>query len=150
MSLVDVKGVQHVGIPVSDLKRSLEWYEKVLGIVEEFRVDGSGPGVSELLQVENADLTAVFLRVGDMFVELLEHKTPGRPFDRKNNDVGALHLCFRVDDINAAYDALKQAGVSVNSEPVYNDDGPLKGVSIIYFRDPDGIQLEFFSNADHL
>src|SRR5579872_4757084 len=79
MSLVTTKGVQHIGIPVSNLERSLEWYAKVLGIVETFRVDGSGPEVSELLQVEKADLTAVFLRVGDLFIELLEHRNPGRP-----------------------------------------------------------------------
>ncbi len=148
MPLVTVSGVQHVGITVSDLERSLAWYSSVLGVVEEFRAAGSGPVVSELMQVENADVTAVFLRVGGMFVELLQHKTEGRPFDRKNNDIGAMHLCFHVADVDAAYEALRAEGVNVNAPPLYNEEGRLKGVGVLYFRDPDGVQFEFFSNAE--
>jgi catechol 2,3-dioxygenase-like lactoylglutathione lyase family enzyme len=144
-SLVPVAGVHHVGITVSDLDRSLEWYGRILGLMESMRSGGSGPEVSEIMQVPDADVTAVFLRVGDVFVELLQHKPSGRPFDRRNDDTGAVHVCFLVDDVDAAYAALKEEGVSLNAPPLHPTEGALEGWGVIYFRDPDGIQLECFS-----
>jgi catechol 2,3-dioxygenase-like lactoylglutathione lyase family enzyme len=147
-ALAPATGVHHVGLTVSDLDRSIEWYGKVLGLRETMRSGGSGPIVSELMQVPDADVTAVFMKIGDVHVELLHHKTDGRPFDRNNNDIGAMHMCFLVDDVDAAYEALKKEGIELNAPPLYNTAGALEGWGVLYFRDPDGVQLEFFSRPD--
>ncbi len=52
----------------------------------------------------------------------------------------------RGDDIDRAYERLRTSGAHVNSPPHEfsdADEAPdVKGVRFVYFRDPDGIQLE--------
>ena len=60
-------------------------------------------------------------------------------------DVGAAHLCFVVDDLPAAYEQLREAGVdSFVSPPVQVDTGINTGGYGLYLRDPDGILVELF------
>jgi catechol 2,3-dioxygenase-like lactoylglutathione lyase family enzyme len=78
-----------------------------------------------------------------VIVEFLESENPlGRDFDRRNCDVGAIHLCFEVDDIQRVYELLTDRGV-FSIEPTVQSD-PIEGHSCCYFRDPDGIQLELW------
>jgi catechol 2,3-dioxygenase-like lactoylglutathione lyase family enzyme len=73
-------------------------------------------------------------------VELLEYTEPlGDDFSLRNCDVGAVHVAFEVDDVQEAYDALKELDVNFSSEPVFD---PRE--HFVYFRDPDGIQLELY------
>lgn len=140
--------VHHVGLPVTSLERSVPWYVNVLGILDTgIRSGGSGEGHEKALQVKKgSSLTAAFLRVGEhMVLELLEYQdADSRPFELRNSDIGALHVGFQVDDIWQSYEALVEAGVQFNTEPVLLDEaaGPLAGYGFVYFRDPDGIQLE--------
>jgi methylmalonyl-CoA epimerase len=139
--------LHHVGIPVSDLERSAQWYEDVLGVVSaNIAGAGSGEVLSQVLEVPDADLRAAFVKVGDhtMF-ELLQYNSPApEPYTLRNSDVGAIHICFEVDDIQAAHDQLKAKGVHINHPPVPLDGtgGDLDGYWFCYFRDPDGVQLE--------
>ena len=57
-----------------------------------------------------------------------------------------MHMCFEVDDIQAAVARLKEIGVEPEGEPMYfkEEDG-LKagfGTGVVYFQDPDGAHLE--------
>jgi lactoylglutathione lyase len=86
--------------------------------------------------------------VGNTIVELLEYRSPrGRAQDRGNNDVGAMHIAFEVDDIEDAYRKLRAKGVNFNSPPVWIDHGALAGCAFCYFTDPDNVQLELFQVA---
>lgn len=140
--------LHHVGIPVRSIEASLPFYEKVLGLGDTgIRAGGSGEVISEALRVPEADVSVAFLRVGEhVLVELLEYASPGEPYTMRNCDVGAVHVCFEVDDIAAAYEELKEAGVSLHHEPIELDAeaGGLAGYKFLYFRDPDGITLELF------
>lgn len=69
------------------------------------------------------------------------------PQDRHNNDVGAVHVAFEVDDIEDAYRKLRDRGVKFNSSPVWIEHGPLAGCAFCYFSDPDNVQLELFQLA---
>ena len=53
-------GVQHIGIPVSDLERSLEFYQEILGLEFVFVAEGDGPEVSETVGVPDAHLKFAF------------------------------------------------------------------------------------------
>ena len=64
--------------------------------------------------------------------------------DRQNNDVGAVHIAFEVDDIEDAYRKLRDRGVKFNSSLVWIEHGPLAGCAFCYFSDPDNVQLELF------
>jgi catechol 2,3-dioxygenase-like lactoylglutathione lyase family enzyme len=146
---MNISGLQHVGIPVSDMDRSLKFYQEVLGLELLFATEGSGPEVSQAVGVPEAHLKFAFLRAGDAIFELLQYVSPtGKPYDRMNCDVGATHVAFEVPDIEAAYQELTEKGIKFNSAPVHLDEGPLAGCAFAYFPDPDGIQLEIFQTAE--
>ena len=58
---------------------------------------------------------------------------------------GNVHLCFRVEDADAAW-ARAVAAAPGRSTPTARDldGGPNKGAKVAYLRDPDGISLELF------
>lgn len=143
--MIDALAVQHVGVPVSSIERSLEFYRKVFGVTPEFIAEGSGEEVSKALGVDNAVISFAFLRIGPTTLELLEYKNPrGREFDRRNCDVGAIHIAFKVADIDDAYRTLVSEGLTFNAPPIRIGEGPLAGCAFVYFSDPDGVQLELF------
>lgn len=139
------RAAHHVGITVSDLNRSVTWYRNVLGLTPGLRTGGWGAELAEVVQVQDPDLRAVFMHVGNIIVELIGYKKPaGRREVAANNDIGSAHVCFEVDDIEAACTHLREHGVPLNSPPFRIPGGPLEGYHAVYFRDPDGIQLEYF------
>src|SRR5688500_9423988 len=94
--------VHHVGLTVSDLRRSVAWYRDVLGLTPGLRTGGSGAELARLIEVDDPDLRAMFLHVGNVIVELIGYaRPPGRPDVPANNDLGAAHVCFEVDDMAA-------------------------------------------------
>ena len=68
-------------------------------------------------------------------------KSPVR-YERVNSDTGAAHVAFKVDDIDAAYQALLAKQVRFTAAPATVTAGPMKGWRWTYFFDPDGIPLE--------
>lgn len=144
---MDIKltGIQHVGVPVSNLERSMAFYEDVFGVKPEIVDFADHPRVAVAVELANAKIKVAFLWVGNTYLELLEYTNPvGKPYDRRNCDVGATHIAFEVDDIWAAWDELKAKGVEVGPDPWTLEGGELDGCTFAYFKDPDGVQLEFF------
>ena len=138
--------VAHVGITVSDLDRSLAFYRDLLDgeVLVDTRV-ASG-GLAEVVGVPGAELHLVLIQFGNTVLELIEYdKSPGKSQSIGNNDVGAMHVAFSVDDIQAAYADLSARGIEFNAPPytfTQSDSEQIAGVTIAYFRDPDGVQLE--------
>ena len=146
--MVSLQGVQHVGVAVSDLARSLTFYADVLDVHPAFVAEGGGDALSQAVGVPDADLKFAFLKVGDSVLELLEYTQPtGRAYALRNCDVGAVHIAFAVDDIDAMCKTLESRGVKFNAPPLQIDEGPLAGSTFAYFTDPDGVQLELFQVA---
>jgi catechol 2,3-dioxygenase-like lactoylglutathione lyase family enzyme len=143
---IQLSGIQHVGVPVSNLERSMEFYEKVFGVKAEIVAAADHPRVAAAVGIENAVLKVAFLWVGNTYLELLEYTNPiGRPNDRRNCDIGAVHVAFEVDDVWAAWEELRANGVDLGPDPWVLEGGELEGCTFAYFKDPDGIQLEFFN-----
>lgn len=137
------RGLHHVGVTVSDLDRSLTWYRIIFGLAPDVEETGSGPDLCATVQVPDVDLRYAFLNVGNTRTELLQYVSPpGKPFSSANNDVGAVHICLVVDDVNESYKRLSDQGVLFNAPPLRLEEGAMAGHTIVYLRDPDGIQLE--------
>lgn len=140
--------VHHVGIPVRNLERSLAWYRDVLDVVETgIEGGGGGPVISEAIRTPDAELRFAFAKCGDLRIEFLEFRSPQTAdYALRTCDIGVMHLCFQVDDIDATYDTLKAMGVTFNTAPIRlgPENGALAGYAFVYFRDPDGIPLELF------
>jgi catechol 2,3-dioxygenase-like lactoylglutathione lyase family enzyme len=151
-----IQGVHHTCITVSDLERSIAFYRDTLGLelIMTEESERSGDDRSKALGVARAKVKLAILRAGDAqgeapsTVELIEYVTAGgRPYDRNNNDVGAMHIAFRVDDIDAAYGRLLAQGVRFTAPPATIPAGPMAGWRWTYFFDPDGVSLEIIQTA---
>jgi catechol 2,3-dioxygenase-like lactoylglutathione lyase family enzyme len=149
---VEVRGLDHSGIPVSDLERSLRFYRDVFGVEPEFVTEYGDASLSELLRVPNPRTRIAFLRIGqNLGIELLEYlDTPGKPYALRDCDVGATHLCLEVDDIAEAYRELRAKGVDVYAEPFLETaPGPFNGDEWLFFKDPDGVSFELVQRGSH-
>jgi catechol 2,3-dioxygenase-like lactoylglutathione lyase family enzyme len=132
--------IHHYGVTVSDIDRSLEFYRDVLGFPVVDRLTNAGPEISAAVGVDDVELEVVFLDGGSTLVELLRYERPsGGDANEgvRSNDVGASHVCLRVDNVDAAYESLRE------TVPFFSEPRTLEGgVKIVYLTDPDGNVLE--------
>lgn len=127
---VRIAGLDHVVLRVSDLERSIRFYEQVLGCREERRID---------------ELGLVQLRAGHSLIDLVDIASPlgragggDRSADGPNLDHFA--LCLEVLDEPALRAHLDRFGVEAGETAErYGAEG--FGPSI-YLRDPDGNTVE--------
>jgi catechol 2,3-dioxygenase-like lactoylglutathione lyase family enzyme len=146
-----MKALHHVGITVKDLDASIRFYHDVLGL--QFSNEPSpwfdGPELGPAVGVPGAGLRQVSLILGDSTFELLEYKSP--PSETKkpllSNNIGASHVAFLVDDIEAKKAELESKGIAFYSDVNTVDEGVLAGWRWVYFEDPDGYPLELVEVA---
>lgn len=115
-----VQGIDHVGLAVRDVQKSVEWYQEMFGLERLYEdVWGNFPGV-----VGIGDTSVAFFPTDDPEVKL----PVGLPIH---------HLAFRVDraSFNAAQAALRQKGIQFEFQ-----DHTV--VHSIYLYDPDGHLIE--------
>jgi lactoylglutathione lyase len=146
------RGIHHTGYTVSNLDRSLDFYQGLLGLELIARQEKQGGYLGAIVGYPDAHVLMAHLRVpGDgHIVELFEYLAPEGsppvPFEPPN--VGTSHLCLLTDDLAALYERLVAAGVdSFVSPPVLVDTGINTGGYGVYLRDPDGIPVELFQPA---
>jgi catechol 2,3-dioxygenase-like lactoylglutathione lyase family enzyme len=109
------------------------------------RGDDLGPDELGITGVEGARARWADLELPNgQVVELIEYLTPrGTPVALSPNDPGATHISLRVDDVDALHARLRDAGVSVRSEPVtLSDAGAWNGARCFYASDPDRVTVE--------
>jgi methylmalonyl-CoA/ethylmalonyl-CoA epimerase len=97
--------LNHVAIAVKSLAAGTAIYENTLGAK-----------VSKPLPQPEHGVTVVFVELPNTKIELLEPLGANSPIARfleKNADGGIHHVCYEVDDIIAARDALKAKGARV-------------------------------------
>jgi len=135
--------VSHVGICVSDWRRSLRFYHDVMGFRYVGEQELSGEPGSTLLQLEDADLRAITLEREGLRIELLHYERPGHvggQIPRPMNQLGLTHLALRVDDLDAAVRELEGAGVDVRHET--SVEVPEANAKAVFISDPDGTLIE--------
>src|SRR5262245_42825123 len=145
---VELKRLNHVGVTVTNLERSLEFYRRAFGKEAVIRGTGSGADVAASVGLPEAQIDFGFVDFGNTRMELLEYARPDgrRQYDLRTCDTGAVHVCFEVDDVEAAYRSLREQGIEFLSAPIVLDEshGVLSGLSYVYFRDPDGVTLQLY------
>jgi catechol 2,3-dioxygenase-like lactoylglutathione lyase family enzyme len=146
-----MKALHHVGITVADLDASIRFYHDVLGL--QFSNEPSpwfdGLELGPAVGVPGAALRQVSLLVGDTTLELLEYKSPPSETTKPlpSNNIGASHVAFLVDDVEATKSELEAKGIEFFSDVNTVDDGVLAGWRWVYFADPDGYPLELVEVA---
>jgi catechol 2,3-dioxygenase-like lactoylglutathione lyase family enzyme len=143
-----ISGVEAVGVTVSDLDRSLDFYTQVLHFHKEWETELSGDDIEHLKGVFGARVRVARLRLGSEELELSEYLAPqGRPLpqDSRSNDLWFQHIAIVVSDMDQAYRWLREHHVQHVSSgpetlPAWNPQAG--GIQAFYFRDPDGHVLE--------
>jgi catechol 2,3-dioxygenase-like lactoylglutathione lyase family enzyme len=144
-------GVDAIGMTVSDLDRSVEFYTKVLTFERVSEMEADGDAYERLKGVFGLHFRRARLRLGGEYIELTEYLAPqGRPApaDARSNDHWFQHVAIIVSDMNAAYRVLRAQKVKhVSTAPQRLPDWNKSagGIQAFYFRDPDGHPLEILS-----
>lgn len=126
--------LNHLAIAVRDLASASAVYRNTLGAK-----------VSAPLPQPEHGVTVVFVELPNTKVELLEPLGAASPiakFLEKNPDGGMHHVCYEVDDIIVARDALKANGARVlgDGEPRIGAHG--KPVLFLHPKDFNGTLVE--------
>jgi lactoylglutathione lyase len=142
----------HVGIHVSDVERSIEFYRKVVGL----KLTGNWKPPESFRPI-------CFLRVADNHHNLVLFELP-KDVDRNGldtsdsfyrKDIGVQHIAFEFDSREEwlhALDHVRSCGVEVKTGPLVHGHEAESEQSFVggsgshafYFLDPDGNRIEFF------
>jgi catechol 2,3-dioxygenase-like lactoylglutathione lyase family enzyme len=136
---MEIVGIDHMSFTVSDLETTNAFFAK-LGFEPLRRYVSSGPAADEGTGTANADVDISWLghpQAGPK-LELLRYQNEPTGKAAHNSQVGAAHLCLRVENVNAEYERLSGEGVTFISVP----HGDEFGVVWVYMRDPDGNVVE--------
>ena len=101
--------IDHIGIAVDDLDEAIRLYER------SFEMD-----LAHRETVESQGVEAVLLDVGDGHIELLAPLGPDTPVGKfiAKKGPGIHHVAYAVEDIDAALEQIKAAGLKlIDEEP---------------------------------
>ncbi|CAM3748707.1 glyoxylase I family protein [Kerstersia gyiorum] len=155
-SLPGLQHVDHVSLTVTDMDAASAFYCSTFGGIELYRL---GPFDAREFprQPDGRDWTLAYQNVADARFQIamlalgpnlmLELFSFTRPDDRathlpRNCDPGFGHIAFKVRDLDAAIEFLRQRGLPLMEGPIVISDGPCAGLRVQYFLDPFGNQLE--------
>jgi catechol 2,3-dioxygenase-like lactoylglutathione lyase family enzyme len=143
-----VEQVGAIGMTVSDMDASIDFYSRVLSFEKVSDVEVTGEDYERLQGVFGLRMRVVRMRLGDEFIELTEYLAPkGRPVpvDSRSNDHWFQHIAIITSDMDKAYALLRENKVEHASTgpqrlPDWNKNAG--GIKAFYFRDPDKHWLE--------
>ena len=154
---MSITGIHHFSFSVTNLDKTIEFYNKILGLTVQSRgrnkYDTLGTalfGTNWGIEQTQADLELAFIKLGDSRIEFIEYKDPkAKPYHKNPSIAGSAHLAFRVDNIEEVRRKMEAAGVEFHS-PInsFREEG--KGeMRWCYFRDPDDIVLELVQQDEN-
>ncbi|MHB0859590.1 MAG: VOC family protein [Anaerolineae bacterium] len=121
---MQVKGLSHVCFVVANLERSLDYYERVVGLRHAFdfiREDGTRSGA--------------YVYLGNRtFLELFERKPEA---DVPTMSHSFQHICIEVANMDETVAALRNRGAEVSESKMGSDGNPQA-----WLVDPDGNRIE--------
>jgi catechol 2,3-dioxygenase-like lactoylglutathione lyase family enzyme len=147
-SSATVTSVAAVGMTVSDMDRSIDFFSKILSFEKVSDVEVAGEDYEHLQGLFGLRMRLVEMRLGEEFITLTEYLAPrGRPIpaDSRSNDRWFQHIAIITSDLDKAYSWLRQNKVEHASSgpqrlPDWNKNAG--GIKAFYFHDPDGHNLE--------
>jgi catechol 2,3-dioxygenase-like lactoylglutathione lyase family enzyme len=118
-----INKIHKIAIITDDVEGAVKFYTETLDleVVERFPAPD--------------DEDYVFLKAGDMILEMMPQKTMGLPS-------GFHHISFKVDDMDASTQALADNGVDMTVEP-FNPG--VEGLTLAFFDGPNGVPLQLFN-----
>jgi catechol 2,3-dioxygenase-like lactoylglutathione lyase family enzyme len=138
-------GLNHVGLTVSDVERSIAFYRDTVGMKYIGRTRVSGDWFDTLTHNRGADIDVAHLTLGDFTLQLVQYLAAGGGrLALAHHHVGNPHLCIDVEDVEAKRRALVAAG-GLDPTPIV--DIMRTGTRSFYVADPDGVPVEFLQRG---
>jgi len=141
----DIRAVHHVGVSVADLRRSIAFWEGMLGVPGRDRRILEGPQLGILVGYPGVRIDSCWFDLpGGGALELLQYlDQPETPYDPGTAHPGNVHICLEVEDMAAAHAHAATCGATpVSATPIEVARGPRAGMRVAYVRDPDGVTIE--------
>lgn len=148
-----VTGYGHMGMTVSDLDRSIDFYTTALGLELATTWTRTEDYIRDLLGYPKLVLHAAILRIpgSDALLELVHYDAVERhPVTATHADPGTCHLSLFVSDLDRMVERLLNLGVELVASAVTPTAGPNEGGRAVYLVDPDGIRVELIQTNRRL
>jgi catechol 2,3-dioxygenase-like lactoylglutathione lyase family enzyme len=137
--MASINGIAHIQLTVSDMARSIPFYEKLLLSLE---------------MVTLVKSPQFFYCIGGrtgVAISPFDPALKGDGFNQRR--VGLHHVCFRArsrEDVDAIYQTALELKANIIRAP--REDGWAPGYYSVLFEDPDGIRIEanFVPGKGHL
>ncbi len=134
------KSVDHIGFAVKNIDQAVEFYGKAFGITEW-----------EHIPMPERHMAVAATRMGETLLELIAPTSDEASFAKYLNEKGPgmHHVAYRVDDIHAALNELRERGVKlIDEEPRPGIHNTL--VAFVHPKNGDqGVLVELVQHMDH-
>jgi len=125
--------IHHVAITVSDLEKSLGFYQK-LGFKILFSKDTPEKGKRLVLLAKEELKLEMF-----WYVDAKDNPSSRDTIGNNVKEVGQKHFALLVESVADAQNELQSLGILLASDPDVGD----AGYKFFFIRDPDGIWIEY-------
>jgi lactoylglutathione lyase len=122
-----ITGIGHAAVTARDIDKSLDFYTRILGLPEAFRMHNDDGGL----------WMVYVLTGGGGFIEIFANGEDGP--DVPQNASGFKHLCPWVDDIEATLKDLQSKGLEVDPTRIRTGRSKCRQY---FIADPDGMRIE--------
>ena len=127
-----VNKIEHIGIAVTDLKKSEDLFEKLLG---------KKPYKKE--EVVSEGVVTAFFKIGDQKIELLKGNNSGSPIQKfiEKRKEGVHHIALHVDSIQKEVERLEYLGFEfISTTPKKGADN--KMIVFLHPKTTNGVLVE--------
>ena len=131
--------LNHVGVATHSIEESVALYRDVLGaskIHDKFKMEEQGVYVC-FVDLQNSQIE---------LIEPIDDKSPIASFLKNNPSGGQHHVCFEVDDLQAARDEMVAKGARVLGEPRIGAHGT--EIIFVHPKDMGGVLVELMQKPD--
>ena len=116
-------GIQHVGIPSSDIQKTIDFY--------------TGLGFTLVSRKDIGGRDFAFLQLGTLMVEAIPNDSPCM-------EAGAIdHICLDAKTINVLFNQLKEAGYQLLNDELVDFDAWENGTKLFFIMGPNNEKIEF-------
>ncbi|WRP07571.1 methylmalonyl-CoA epimerase [Rossellomorea aquimaris] len=139
------KTIDHIGVAVRNIEDTIRFYENVLGakLIDRYRSDAKGvESEIAIMEVEGART--------ELLAPTNNDTSPIARFIKQKGK-GVHHIAYRVDDLDAALEELKQKGIRILEDSlrinkhgrrlIYLNPADTEGTIIEYCDYPDGEKI---------
>ncbi len=135
---MEVLKIDHLGIAVNSIEEAKKLFHDILGL----KFEGTET-------VQEQKVTTAFFPVGDSEVELLESTAPDGPIAKylEKRGEGIQHIAFRVENIEAALNELKEKGIRLIDEKPRTGAGGAR-IAFLHPKSTNGVLVELCERKD--